>query len=136
MRLQNCRRAARVAAAVFVTPLALGACGNIIGVACTTNFVYGINATAVDGLTNASLTSGAYLVATEGSYKDSVGVNAGGQLVAAGERAGRYTVTVGHAGYVPFTQSPVVVNEDQCHPIPVTVQARLFRAPNPGGGPN
>ncbi|MGI8617926.1 MAG: hypothetical protein ACR2L6_02410, partial [Gemmatimonadaceae bacterium] len=75
----------------------------------------------------------AYLVATEGSYKDSVGVNAGGQLVAAGERAGRYTVTVGHAGYVPFTQSPVVVNEDQCHVIPVTVQARLFRAPDPGG---
>lgn len=53
----------------------------------------------------------------------------GGQLAAAGERAGTYTVTIGHAGYASFTQTNVVVNRDACHVIPVKLEARLLRNP-------
>lgn len=97
------------------------------GYVCTADFRFGINATALDATTNANITSGAYMVVSGGSYRDSVSANPSGQLAAAGERAGTYTVTIGHPGYVSFTQSNVRVNRDECHVIPVKLEARLLR---------
>lgn len=125
------RKSLRAALVVILAPWMAGACGNIVngGYACTTDFRYGINATALDATTNANITSGAFLIVREGSYRDSVSANPGGQLAAAGERAGTYTVTIGHPGYASFTQTNVVVNPDECHVIPVKLEAKLLRNP-------
>ena len=119
------------ALAVAAAPWIVTGCGNIVngGYACTLDFRYGISATARDAATNADITSGAYMVVTEGSYRDSVSANPGGRLAAAGERAGRYSVSIGHPGYASFFQTNVVVNRDECHVIPVQLEARLPRNP-------
>lgn len=136
MPLSSCRKPARTAlAAVFAVPLLAGACNSPTdgeGVNCTDISVPGIRGTARDANTNADITAGAYLVATEGTYKDSVGPGAS-ILAAAHERAGTYTVRVGHPGYFPRTRTNVVVRADECHVITVTVQENLVPAP---GGPN
>lgn len=131
MRWPSCLRSPRVALAVIAAPWIAGGCSSVVngGYACTADFRFGISATALDATTNADITFGAYLVAREGSYRDSVSANPGGQLAAAGERAGTYTVTIGHPGYASFTQSNVVVNRDECHVIPVRLEARLLRNP-------
>jgi len=132
MRLPICRsRPNACRAAVLVLVLSAGACGPVPvngGIACTAQFVYGISATVTDAATGANITSGSYLVAREGSYVDSVSAS-GDFLATAGERAGTYNVTIGHAGYSSFTQSNVVVNRDECHVIPVRLEARLLRNP-------
>ncbi len=98
---------------------------------CTDILVPGIRGTARDANTNADITAGAYLVATEGTFKDSVSAT-GGVLLAANERPGTYTVRIGHPGYFANTRNNVVVRKDECHVIPVTIQERLVPAP---GGP-
>ena len=55
-----------------------------------------------------------------------MGVNS---LVAAGERAGTYAVTVTRDGYEAWTRFDVEVDEDECHVIPVTLLAELEPTP-------
>lgn len=131
MRYQSFRNYLRPALALGVAPWIVAGCGKILngGYACTADFRYGITATAVDAGTGADVTAGAYMIVTEGSYRDSVTAHPGGELAAAGERAGRYTVTIGHPDYASFTQTNVVVNRDECHVIPVRLEARLTRRP-------
>jgi hypothetical protein len=95
---------------------------------CTMQFVYGISATVTDATTGANITSGSYLVAREGSFVDSASAM-GDFLAAAGERAGTYTVTIGRPGYSSFMRTNVVVSRDECHVIPVSLEARLLRNP-------
>lgn len=134
MRLLNFPKLRRtVRAGIAAVPLLVGACGDgPTDVVCTTNIVHGIRGTARDASTNADITAGAYLVATEGTYKDSVSAT-GGALLAASERAGTYTVRIGRPGYFAFTRNNVVVGRDECHVIPVAIQANLNPA---AGGPN
>lgn len=137
MRLPNCPSAARRARAgvLVAVPLFVWACGKgptDDGVACTDILVYGIRGTALDANTKADITAGAYLVATEGTFKDSVS-GSGGVLRAAAERPGVYTVRIGHRGYFANIRNNVVVRSDGCHVIPVTVQENLLPAP---GDPN
>lgn len=82
--------------------------------------------------TNADITGGAYMVATEGTFKDSVSAT-GGVLLAAAEREGIYTVRIGHPGYFAKTRNSVVVRKDECHVIPVSVQESLLPS---SGNPN
>ncbi|MGI8617925.1 MAG: hypothetical protein ACR2L6_02405 [Gemmatimonadaceae bacterium] len=114
--------------------VAVAACGgDPVGmVACTDNIVPGIRATALNASSNADITSGAYLVATEGTYRDSVGPGLS-VLSAAAERTGIYTVRIGHPGYFAFIRNNVVVAKDECHVIPVVLQVKLIAG---GGGPN
>lgn len=137
MRLPNCPNAARRARAgvLVAVPLFAWACGNGPtdgGGNCTDVLIYGIRGTARDASTNADITAGAYLVATDGTYKDSVSAT-GGVLLAAGERAGIYTVRIGHPGYFARVRNNVVVRKDECHVIPVSVQESLLPS---SGGPN
>lgn len=123
------------AVALLVVTVAAAACGGsdpVGTVACTDNIVPGIRATALNAATNADITSGAYLVVTEGTYRDSVGPGLS-VLAAAAERTGIYSVRIGHPGYFAFTRLNVVVTKDECHVIPVVLQAKLTAG---GGGPN
>lgn len=130
MRWRRFRKAARRGlVAVLAMPLALSACNDATGVACTRELVFGIRATAVDAETNADITAGAFLVASAGTYKDSVGVSAGGQLAAVAEQPGTFTVTIGHPGYFSFVRNNVVVGHDGCHVVPVTLRASLTSSP-------
>ena len=132
MTLSKSRPAARRAlAAAVAVPLILSGCNDSgpTGTACTDEIVMGIRGTAVDAETNANITAGAFLIASAGTYKDSVGVNANGQLAAAAEQPGTFTVTIGHPGYFSFVRNNVVVAHDGCHVIPVTLQAPLTRSP-------
>lgn len=137
MRLPSCSRIERSmrAGIVAAVPLLAGACNKGPtdgGVACTDILIYGIRGTARNASTNADITAGAYLVATDGTYKDSVSAT-GGVLLAAGERAGIYTVRIGHPGYFARIRNNVVVREDECHVIPVSVQENLLPS---SGDPN
>lgn len=130
MLLSNCRPAARRAlVALVAVPLVLGGCNDSTGPVCTDELVFGILGTAVDAETNANITSGAFLIASAGTYRDSVGVNANGQLAAAAEQPGTFMITIGHPGYFSFVRNNVVVAHDGCHVIPVTLQATLTSSP-------
>lgn len=130
MRLSNRRPTARRAlVAILAVPFVLIACNDPTAPVCTDEFVFGILGTARDAETNANITSGAFLIASAGTYKDSVGVNANGELAAAGEQPGTFTVTIGHPGYFSFVQNNVVVAHDGCHVIPVVLAATLRSSP-------
>jgi hypothetical protein len=103
-------------------------------VVCTANFKFGINITVVDSAT-AEPPSEATLLATSGTFTDSVGPRAPVQTVAngplvlvlstAGERAGLYSVTVRSPGYRDWTRTGVRVTADECHVRSVSLTARL-----------
>lgn len=130
MTLRTCRKAARRSLAGLLTvPFIVGACNDPVdSAACTRELVHGIVATATDAETNADITGGAFLLASAGTYRDSVGAT-GGQLRAASEQPGTFSVTIGHPGYFSFVRNNVVVGHDGCHVIPVTLQAPLSRSP-------
>ena len=102
---------------------------------CTDNFVWGLQVEVQDSVTSAPSASGAQLIAREGAYADTASYPPNRPdldnlpLVAAGERAGTYTVTVRRAGFVDWEQRDVVVTADECHVRPVALTARLRRAP-------
>jgi hypothetical protein len=104
------------------------------GVVCSTEFVFGINVMVVDSAT-ADPPSEATLLATSGTFTDSVGPRAPVQTVAngplvlvlstAGERAGIYSVTVRSPGYRDWTRTGIRVTANECHVNPVNLTARL-----------
>lgn len=133
MHWRKLRRSRVTVAGVVLVPLATLACSDpTAGVDCPSIPSYAIHATARNASTGADITAGAYLVITEGSYKDSVSAS-GGQLRAGENRAGTYTVKVGHPGFFSFSRPNVVARRDECNVVPVTVQASLNPAP---GDPN
>jgi len=122
----------RILALLTVAAAAMRGC--ITGTVCTTQFVYGINITVVDSAT-ADPPSEATLLATSGTFTDSVGPRAPSQWVAngplvlvlstAGERAGAYSVTVRSPGYRNWTRTGIRVTANECHVNPVNLTARL-----------
>jgi hypothetical protein len=123
----------RMLGALILAAAAMRSC-IIDPVACTLNFKFGINITVVDSAT-AEPPSEATLLATSGTFTDSVGPRAPVQTVAngplvlvlstAGERAGLYSVTVRSPGYRAWTRTGVRVTADECHVKPVSLTARL-----------
>ena len=131
MRLPNCRNVARASVIAAAGALASGCQSpfNGGGIACTTEFVYGISAKVTDAATGADITPGSYLVVREGAYVDSVAAGPGSFLAAAGERAGTYDVKIGRPGYSTFTRTGVRVTRNECHVNPVLLEARLLKQP-------
>jgi hypothetical protein len=117
--------------------VAVGACDALDSppVYCTENFVWGVHVGVQDSLTGVPSASGAQLVARDGAYADTASYPPNRPdldnlpLIAAGERAGTYTVTVRKAGFVDWEQRDVVVTADECHVRPVALTARLRRTP-------
>ncbi|MGJ8665239.1 MAG: carboxypeptidase-like regulatory domain-containing protein [Patiriisocius sp.] len=97
--------------------------GNI-NINCTEVFVYGLNITIKDAQTDAILTEGITVTATEGDYSETL-TQSNNIFIGAGERAGTYAVTASGAGYVSQTMNNIVVAEDQCHVIPEEVTLAL-----------
>ena len=113
---------------VLLVCAALGACGST-GVACTTEFRYGISIRALDAASGQPLAAGLAGTLSDGSYHETMQVFPDGQLVGAGERAGTYAATVSATGYQTWTQQGIRVEADRCHVQGVHVDARLTGQP-------
>src|SRR5258708_18744448 len=97
------------------------ACSGSTSPVCTLELRPAVAVYVKDFSTNAGIASGASLVVREGSYEDSVAFSNSSPdldnsaLVAAGERAGTYQVTVIKPGYAVWLQSNVRVTSNECH---------------------
>lgn len=112
--------------------LALVVAANACGQVCTAILKPGIVLTIVDGATGTPIEGEATVVATEGSYSETVSLPsippAPGHAVLAFERAGTYRVEVHAVGYLPWVMSSVHVSRDDCHVETVALTSRLTRA--------
>jgi hypothetical protein len=96
--------------------------------ACTTDFRHGVVVEVRDSLTDAPAASGARLIVRDGAYADTsdqLPFMDPLTLRAAGERGGTYDVTVEKPDHRDWTRARVRVLEDECHVIPVRIEARL-----------
>jgi hypothetical protein len=123
------------AAQPFLMVLAAGAiiaCDWPFTGACTADFRYGVVVEVRDSVTGAPAADGARLIARDGAYADTsdqLPFRDPLLLRAAGERGGRYDLTVQKSSYREWTRTGVRVREDGCHVIPVRLVARLQPAP-------
>ena len=65
--------------------------------------------------------------ARSGTYADTVDVLSS-HVTLVDNRGGVFSVRVDYPGYLQWNFEPVRVTEDGCHPIPVSLTARLQRA--------
>lgn len=99
---------------------------------CTTEARAGINIEIRDAATSLPAARGAIAVVSDHSFVDTLrGIPFADSLTVFGvfERPGVYTVVITKSGYRDWTRSNVVVNKDECHVIPVQLDARLERIP-------
>lgn len=103
------------------------ACTNLVSdpIVCTAEFVYGVHITAVAASDGSPVTFGLAGELSEGSYSEAMAAT-GNELVGAGERAGTYAATVDADGFETWTRSDIVVAENECHVIPVSITAELI----------
>ena len=112
---------------ILATATLTGACNPFTG-ACTTELRPGLAVEVRDAVTGAPAADGARLIARDGDYVEIVeGPPVPGMtfLQAAGERAGRYTVTIQKAGYQDWTRDNIWVRDGGCHVVTVRFEARL-----------
>lgn len=90
------------------------------GIACTEEARAGLNITIRDAVTNAYLSEGVLVVATDGSYSETLESFDSAEPVFSGayERQGNYIITVSKTGYATFTTEVISVTSDVCHVIP------------------
>ncbi|MGY8797509.1 MAG: carboxypeptidase-like regulatory domain-containing protein [Longimicrobiales bacterium] len=110
---------------LLATLLAVGACGTTEPVFCTQEARAGINVTITDALSGNALAAGSTLTIREGDYVERSTEAFGNVIAGARERAGTYEVSIAREGYHIWTQSGVVVDEDECHVITVTLDVAL-----------
>lgn len=119
------RRSRGVCGAVALLLLVTG-CTTPFGGVCTTQFVYGVTVTVLDDGSGEAIADGATLTIRDSGYVEIVTDSFDGRtLSGAGERAGRYTLTVERPGYLKWVQDGVVVIRGECHVTPVSLEARL-----------
>ncbi len=102
------------------------------GTICTALFAYGITVTVVDSVSGAPAGAGATLVVQDGAYSETITHSATSpdySFSAAGERPGRYSLSVTRSGYKAWSASGVTVTKDACHVKGVAITARLQPAP-------
>jgi hypothetical protein len=108
--------------------------GSLSPVACTEQFVFGLQMEVREADGGAPAAQGAVATVTDGDYVEVVaGPISGGPdalfLVAAGERAGTYDIEVAREGFETWDTTGVVVDEDICHVITEQVPVFLTRLP-------
>lgn len=113
----------------MVLPAALvTASGCDLGELCTLELRAGISVTIVDAATGSPVQGDVTVIATEGSYEETVNLPAAaGSRIAllAFERAGLYRVEVRSPGYAAWVAPLVHVVEGDCHVRTVALTARL-----------
>ena len=114
--------------AVLLMPgLPFGECLMDEQVACTQQFVYGVNVTVTDSATHQPI-EGATLTLTDGNYTEVMENGSGGSYAGAGERAGTYVLTIDAEGYDSMRIENIVVESDICHVVPVALDLALTAA--------
>lgn len=99
-------------------------------IACTEQFVYGVNVTVLDQSTAGAIAADATMTLREDAYEEVVTDSWDeATLSGAGERPGIYAVTVDHPAYQTWNVAGVVVTADECHVIPVSLTAELVPTP-------
>lgn len=90
------------------------------GIACTEEARAGLNITVKDAETNDYLNEGVSVIATDGSYSETLISFDVAEPIFSGayEREGNYTITVSKTGYITFTSEIITVTSDVCHVIP------------------
>ncbi len=93
------------------------------GLICTGVFVYGVTLTVQDGAGDP--VAGATVTLTSGRFSETMMEQWPGEYVGAGERAGTYSLRIEADGFASETLTDIVVDEDECHVIPVALQVTL-----------
>jgi len=115
---------------ILLATLVLASCSldvdNPDQIACTQEFVFGLNVTVRDVTDNTILTEGITVTATEGTYLEELTLFPGFDVfVGAGERAGNYIIEVTSDNYQTYISDTITVEEDICHVIPEVVEILL-----------
>lgn len=111
---------------VPIVTLVTAACSSQQSPICTALYAYGITVTVLDASTSESLPVAPAGTVRDGNFSDNMTVM-GNQLAGAGERAGRYDVTVTAPGYTAWDTTGIVVTKDECHVHGVSLTATLQR---------
>ena len=99
-----------------LTILAFALVGNACTEACDATRVVGIRITIVDAATGSPFAGAVTIIATEGSYTETINPPAGAGFAGlAHERPGIYRVEVQAPGYVTWVATDVRVNRNDCH---------------------
>jgi hypothetical protein len=110
--------------------------GSLSPVACTEQFVFGLQLEVREADVGAPAAQGAVATVTDGGYVEVVAGPLSGRpdalfLLAAGERAGTYDIEVTRDGFEAWDTTGVVVEEDICHVLTEQVPVFLTRLPQP-----
>ena len=97
------------------------------GIACTEEARAGLNITIKDAETNLYLSEGVSVIATDGSYSETLISFDVTEPIFSGayEREGNYIITVSKTGYVTYTSEIITVTSDLCHVIPQQITILL-----------
>ena len=110
---------------LFAALLTSAGCGTTEPIFCTEEARAGITITVTDTSSGNALAAGSTLTIREGEYVESWTETFGNSMSGAWERAGTYDISVARPGYHTWTKSGVVVDEDECHVIPVSLDVAL-----------
>lgn len=122
------RSVARLGVAAGLLLAVAGCDDDPLGPVCTAEAVFGINLTVHDG-TGGPAADGALGVAIEGAYADTLVILTPSTMAGAVERPGTYDITVSKFGYATWSATNVTVAADECHVIPVSMEANLIPVP-------
>ena len=94
-------------------------------IACTEQFVYGLNVTVKDASNNVILTEGITVIARDGNHEEELMHVGTDSFVGAGERAGNYIIEVTSINYQTYTSETSQLDADLCHVIPEVIEILL-----------
>lgn len=95
-------------------------------IACTEQFVYGLNVTVKDANSNSVITEGITVIARDEDYEEELmHIESFDNFIGAGERPGNYIIEINGPNYQSFTSDVIFVDADQCHVIAEVVEFLL-----------
>ena len=121
---------------LLVSLLSLLGCNEAItsdgkAVVCTAQFVYGLQIKVFDQETGYPNACGSDVTIQDGSYLEELNYSPSNDcdedyvFLAAGERAGNYTITVNKDGYQQWQRDNIELTANVCHVNPITVEVYL-----------
>lgn len=116
--------------AALAAALALACNDGVVGPGpvCTADFRYGLSITVLDG-SGAPAAEGSIGMARDGVYEETLDILGAETMAGAGERPGTYDITISRTGHMTWSAENVTVMADECHVIPVSLEANLIPVP-------